>query len=173
MRKTTIALGLFAALLTAPVFAGSTSGNLTVQATVVAACNLNTSAATGGGNGLLSFGTNITSTLSNVDADTTAGGNYGVSMVCTTGTKFTVTANNGANASGTQNQMKGTAGGLLPYNLYTDSGRTVAAPTSGTSWSFTGTGSAQAIPVYGRILAGTTLPAPDTYTDTVLLTIAY
>lgn len=171
MRKNTIALGLLAALITAPVFAGTATGNLTVQATVVATCSLNTSASTGAGNGLLNFG-NVTSTLANVDADTTTSGNYGVSVVCTNTTPYSVTANNGLNASGSQDNMKsGTA--LLPYNLYTTSARTTVFPTSGTSLGFTGNGTAQAIPVYGRIPAGTTLPAPGTYTDTVVLTIAY
>jgi len=172
MRKTTIALGLLAALLTAPVFAGSITGTLTVQATVVAGCNLNTGATTGGGNGLLNFG-NVTSTLAANNADTTTGGNYGLSVLCSNTTAYTVYANNGANVSGTQNNMKlGTA--LLPYNLYTTTGRTVLFPTTvGTALSFTGNGTAQTIPFYGQIPAGVTLPAPGLYVDTVTVTVSY
>lgn len=172
MRKTTIALGLFAALLTAPVFAGSITGNLTVQATVVAGCNLNTGATTGGGNGLLNFG-NVTSTLAANNADTTTAGNYGLSVVCSNTTPYTVYANNGANAAAGQNNMKlGTA--LLPYNLYTSSARTTAFPTTaGAALSFVGNGTAQTVPFYGQIPAGVTLPAPGTYVDTVTVTVAY
>ncbi|OOG49493.1 spore coat protein U domain-containing protein [Rhodanobacter sp. C01] len=172
MRKTTIALGLLAALLTAPVFAGSITGNLTVQATVVAGCNLNTGATSGGGNGLLNFG-NVTSTLAVNNADTTTSGNYGLSVVCSNTTPYTVYANNGANASAGQNNMKlGTA--LLPYNLYTTSARTTAFPTTaGAALSFTGNGTAQTVPFYGQIPAGVTLPAPGTYIDTVTVTVAY
>jgi len=173
MRKNTIALGLLAALLTAPAFAGSITGNLTVQATVVAGCNLNTGAATGGGNGLLNFG-NVTSTLAANNADTTTAGNVGLSVVCSNTTNYTVFANNGANVSGgTQNNMKnGTA--LLPYNLYTTSGRTVPFPTTaGAALAFVGNGTAQTIPFFGQIPVGVTLPAPGTYTDTVTVTVSY
>jgi spore coat protein U-like protein len=176
MRKTTLSLGLglLASLLAVPAFAATTiTGNLTVQATVVGTCTLNTAAAAGSGNGLLNFG-NVTSTIAAVNADTTTAGNYGLSVVCSATTPYTVFANSGANASGTQNNMKSAGGSVLPYNLYTSSARTTAFPiTSGTALSFTGNGLAQTIPFYGQIPAGTTLPAPGAYTDTVVVSITY
>ncbi|OOG53718.1 spore coat U domain-containing protein [Rhodanobacter sp. C03] len=175
MRKTTLSLGLglLASVLAVPAFAATTiTGNLTVQATVVSTCTLNSAAAAGAGNGLLNFG-NVTSTLANVDVDTTAGGNYGVSVICTNTTPYTVFANNGANAAGSQNNMK-LGAALLPYNLYTTAGRTIPFPTtSGAALSFTGNGTAQTIPFYGRIPSGTTLPAAGLYTDTVVVSITY
>ena len=174
MRKTTIALGLLAALLTAPVFAaGSITGTLTVTATVVAGCNLNTGAASGNGNGTLNFG-DVTSTLTANNADTTTAGNIGLSVVCSNTTPYTVYANNGANPTGgTQNNMKNGAA-VLPYNLYTTSGRTIPFPTTaGAALAFVGNGTAQTIPFYGQIPSGTVLPAPGTYTDTVTVTVAY
>jgi spore coat protein U-like protein len=173
MRKTTLGLALLTAVLAFPAMATTAPlGNLSIKATVVTTCSLNTAAAAGGGNGLLDFGS-VTSTINNVDADTTSGTNYGVSVICTNTTPYSVVANNGANASGTQNRMVGAAGVYLPYNLYTTTGRTVPFPTSGTTLGFVGNGLAQAIPVYGRIPAATALPAPNTYTDTVVLTITY
>jgi spore coat protein U-like protein len=173
MRKNTLtlALGLAAGLLAAPLFAGTATGNLTVQATVVAGCSLNTGGANAG-NALLNFG-NVSSTLANIDADTTSTGNNGLSIICTNTTPYSVTANNGLNATGTQDRMVGAAGVFLPYNLYTTAGRTIAFPNSGTSLGGVGNGLAQTIPVYGRIPAGTTLPAPGSYLDTVVLTVTY
>ncbi len=173
MRKTTITLGLITALLAAPAFAGSITGNLTVQANVVAGCNLNTKAAAGNGNGLLDFG-NITSTLAANDANTKTTGSYGVSVVCTNTTQYTVYANNGANASSGQNNMKGPGGALLPYNLYSDApGGNLFPTSSAAALSYTGNGTAQTVDFYGRIPAGALLPAPGLYTDTVTVTIAY
>ncbi len=176
MRKTTLSLGLglLASALVIPAFAATTiNGNLTVQATVVSTCTLNTAAAAGAGNGLLNFG-QVTSTIGAVNADTTTAGNYGLSVVCSNLTPYTVFANSGANASGGQNNMKGPGAALLPYNLYTSSARTTAFPiTSGAALSFTGNGTSQTIPFYGQIPAGTTLPAAGAYIDTVVLSITY
>lgn len=174
MRKNTLSLGLglLASVMAVSAFAATTTtGTLSVKATVVATCNLN-SGGTGGGNALLNFG-NVTSTINAIDADTTAGGNNGLSIICTNGTPYSVTANTGLNVAGTQRNMKAGGTDVLPYNLYSDSARANAFPTTGTTLAGTGTGTAQTVPVYGRIPAGVALPAPGTYVDTVVLTVAY
>ena len=61
------------------------------------------------------------------------------------------------------------------YTMYTDAGRTTiwGDGSSGNSVnSLTGTGSAQAIPVYGRIPMGQT-PAMGIYNDTILVTLTF
>lgn len=172
MRQHTLALalGLSAALLSAPVFAATVTGNLTVKAHVNASCVVNTGAANGG-NALLDFGT-VTSTLANVDVDTTMGTNSGLSVICTNTTGYSVTADNGQNNASGQRRMKNGTN-YLAYNLYSDGARTNAFPTTGTTLSFTGNGTAQTVPIYGRIPSGTPLPAPGDYQDLVTLTVTY
>jgi spore coat protein U-like protein len=62
----------------------------------------------------------------------------------------------------------------ITYSLYTTSGRTtVWGNTVGTdTQSGTGTGSNQALTVFGRVPPQTT-PAPSTYTDTIVATVTY
>jgi spore coat protein U-like protein len=170
MRKHTLALalGLSAALLTAPVFAATVAGNLTVTATVVASCVVNTAAANAG-NAVLDFG-NVVSTLADVDADTST--NSGLSLICTNTTPYSVVANNGENDVSGQRRMT-SGSGFLAYNLYTDNGRTTPFPTTGTTLSFTGNGATQTVPVYGRIPAGTPMPTPGSYLDHVVMTVTY
>jgi spore coat protein U-like protein len=170
--RATLAIGLLAALAATPAAfaAGSITGNLSVKATVVASCVLNT-AAPGAGNGLLDFG-NVTSTATNVDVDTVTGSNYSVNVQCSNALPYSVTADYGQHGNGTQRRMSnGTE--FLPYNLYTGSDHATAVPNSGATWAFTGNGSGQSIPVYGRIPAGTALPTAGLYTDTVVLTTAF
>ncbi|WP_423141342.1 spore coat U domain-containing protein [Parablastomonas sp. CN1-191] len=90
---------------------------------------------------------------------------------CTKDTAYNVTFGDGANvASGQRNMKNGTV--LVPYNLYSDSGRT-AALSSSTQIPGTGTGSDQTINVYGRIPASAAAVAAGQYTDTVTVTLTY
>ena len=97
-----------------------------------------------------------------------------VNVTCSSGASYTLTMDGGANGgtSAITRKMKLNAG-LITYGLYQNSGRTTGwyndAP--GTV-SGTGTGSAQSIPVYGRVFAQTT-PAPGTYSDSVIVTLTY
>lgn len=171
MRKPVIVLTALASLIAAPAFAATTTGVLTVRATVEESCVLDTTNAQAG-NALLDFGT-VTSLVSNVDADTTTGTNASLALICSNGTTYTVALDAGANASGQQRRMAGGASEFLPYDLYSDSAR--AAPiSSGASFaSASGNGRTQTIPIYGRIPAGSTLPGAGAYVDTVTLTVTY
>ncbi len=173
MRKiNTLGLALAASLVTLPAMAATATGNLTVTATVQSSCLVGTSAGATN-NAALNFGT-ISSTVAANDADTTTG--TALSVLCNSGAAYTIWAGAGANASGTQRRMLGSvAGNYLPYNLYTTTGRTVAYPSSATDTTVggTGTGAIQTYNVYGRIPAGTTMPAAGSYTDTVVMTVVY
>jgi spore coat protein U-like protein len=62
----------------------------------------------------------------------------------------------------------------LQYDLYTDNTYTTAVPTSGATWSFpASTGVPETVDFYGRIPAGSVLPEPGAYTDTVVVTFTY
>ncbi len=82
--------------------------------------------------------------------------------------------------SGLRRMAQGAA--LLPYQLYQDPNHTQVWDNTGGpgvtggsgGYSGTGTGSALSLTVYGAIPAGTTLPGTvGTYTDTVVVTVAY
>ncbi len=146
-----------------------------------------TATSLGGGTGNTTF--SVTATVQatcTISATNLAFGTYGgvqldgtstITATCTNTTPYQIGFNDGANASGIAgnwNMLGASAGALLSYKLYQDAGRTVLeGNTQGTN-TLTGTGSGapQFFTVYGRIPAGQFV-APDTYTDTVNLTLYY
>ncbi|MFT3762903.1 MAG: spore coat protein U domain-containing protein [Pseudoxanthomonas sp.] len=173
MRKTSIALGLVAAIAAMPAFAATSTGSLTVKATVVSSCAVNTNTAGTVTNAVLDFGNITTANLgSSIDADTTGSGGTSLTVLCSNGTNYTYYANYGSNASGNQRRMaNGTE--MIAYDLYSNQARSTAFPTSGSTASATGNGSVQSYTIYGRIPALSSLPTAGTYTDTVTLTVEY
>ena len=159
-----VALGALAAvaLSARPALATDTTGSLSVTATVTSNCAVSTTA--------VAFG-NVDVTLnSNVDA---AGG---ISVVCTNGTAWTAKAGAGAGSGATVTSRKMTSGAnLLNYALYTDSARTTVwgDGTTGSAITGTGTGSAQASTIYGRVPSGQTTKPIGSYADTVTVTVTY
>ena len=98
-----------------------------------------------------------------------------VSVTCTSGTTYTVGLSAGlaTGATVTTRQMQN-GSTLLNYGLFTDSGHTTNwGNTSATNWvSGTGSGSAQAITVYGQIPAAQYVK-PGSYTDTITVSVTY
>ena len=99
-----------------------------------------------------------------------------MAVLCTAGTPYTVALDKGVNgASVSTRKMILTAGSdLLPYQLFTDTGRTGNwGTTIGTDTvAGSATGILQTLTVYGRIPAGASVPA-GAYTDTVTISINY
>lgn len=157
-----IALALGALGMAGGAQAGTAPGTIAVSATVASSCAVNSA-------GAMAFGT-VTGNVSAVPATST------ISVTCTNTTPYTYYTNTGLYVSSSQMRMQGatTTTQYLPYTLYTTSAYTTTFPTSSTgALSGTGTGSAQTITIYGQIAAGITLPSPQTYADTVTLTVAY
>jgi spore coat protein U-like protein len=95
-------------------------------------------------------------------------------VTCTTGGAYSVSLSAGLNAVAAQRYVKSETN-VLAYDLYKDSARgtvwtNVAAPVTGT-----GTGTAQTIPIYGRIAAGLPFSADNgsDYADTVIVTLTF
>jgi spore coat protein U-like protein len=150
--------------------AGTATGNLTVQITILASCTI--TAAT------LNFGAAVPGTTLVASAVT---GSTTTSVTCTNGSPFSIGMDNGANASGAQRRMKSGAN-FINYGLFVDAGFANPWTTSATNatctttsdcYLSTGTGAAQSISIYGQILAIGTAPPTGTYTDTVTMTITY
>lgn len=143
--------------------AATVGSSLGVNATVTANCTISTSA--------LAFGNVNTLSGSNVD------GTGGLSITCTNGTGWSASAGVGGGSGATFASRKMAQGSdLLNYSLYTDSARSSVwgDGTGSTSlFSGTGTGSSQAVTVYGRVPSGQTSVPAGSYADTVAVTVTY
>jgi spore coat protein U-like protein len=101
-----------------------------------------------------------------------------VTVNCTGGTIYNVGLNPGlaTSATVTTRKMTGqfTTTNTLGYGLYTDSGHSANwGQTAGTDTvSGVGSGANQPLTVFGQIPAGT-VPAADSYADTITATVTY
>lgn len=130
-----------------------------VSATVAANCLISTQTVDFGTTGVLT---------GNVDATGQ------VSVSCTPGTTYSIGLGNGQTGTGPTSRRMALGSQGVTYGLYRDTARSLPWGNSiGTNTvAGTGTGTAQGIPVYGRVPPQTT-PAPGTYTDTVVVTVTY
>ena len=170
MRNTFVPFAILSSLVATPVMAATTTATLTVQAVVQSSCYLDSNAGSTLGNALLDFGP-LSNLENNVDAEATTAGSA-LSIICTNGTTYDVAANLGSNADDQQRQMAN-GSNRLPYNLFSDNARSTQIANGTTFASGTGNGLSQNINIYGRIPAGTALPSPGNYLDTVTLTVTY
>jgi spore coat protein U-like protein len=152
-----------ALLCSAPASAATVGTTLAANATVTANCTVSSSP--------LAFGNVNTISGSNVD------GTGGLSVTCTNGTAWAASAGVGAGSGASFASRKMTSGAnLLNYNLYTSSGyTTVWGDGTGSTATIggTGSGSAQAVTVYGRVGSGQTTVPTGAYADTVAVTVTY
>jgi len=154
-------LAAIAALSGGPAFATTTTSSFTVQITIQASCTiLSASTLNFGTQGVLGAAVNQTSTIAVQCTNTTP---YNIGLNAGTATGATVTTRKMTNGAAT-----------VSYALYSDSGRTTNwGNTVGTDTvAGTGNGASQSYTVYGQVPAQTT-PAPNTYTDTITVTVTY
>lgn len=155
---------LIAAGSAAPAMAGTATSNLTVSSNVPHSCTIST--------GPLNFDDYDPITGPN------ATGTGTVTVTCTSGTSATITLGQGSNpqaASTDAIPMRRLKLGTnyLSYGLYKDNIHTaIWGNTAGTGVSHTGTGSAQAMTVFGLISAGQSVPA-GSYSDTVVAEVSF
>lgn len=98
-----------------------------------------------------------------------------ITVNCTDTTPYNIGLDAGLTVGATVlTRAMSTAGGSLPYSLFTDAARTVNwGNTVGTDTQVgTGSGAPQGLTVYGQVAAGQ-LAVPGTYTDTITATISY
>ena len=164
--------GLLSGLLTSltPCTSGTSnsnsSGNFIVMATATVQpyCSVTaTNMSFGGSVGVLSSAVPATSTIT---------------ATCTYGDSYTLALNKGTTSGAsftTSRLMAGSGSATVQYQLYTNSSYSTVwgDGTSGTSTSGgTGNGTAQNYTVYGQVPPQPT-PAPNTYSDTITVTITY
>ena len=165
--RAAITLSALACAFTVPADAATTTGTLTVNATLLSSCNVSGS--------VLNFGSTIDPLSASVPVDASST----MSVQCTNTTPYAVSLNAGANAGGasafSNRNMKHGTSNLLGYQLYLDSGRSTVwgdGTASSSTLAGTGTGSSQTLTIYGR-LPSLTGAVPGGYTDTVTVTITY
>lgn len=156
-------LGAFAlligSLVARPADAATATTTFAVTATVQATCLVSASG--------LAFGVYTGALTSSTST---------VSVTCTQSTAYNVGLSAGlaTGATVTTRKMTGPSSNVLSYSLFSNSGQTVNwGQTVGTDTvTGTGTGSVQALTVYGQIPAGQYV-APGSYSDTITATITY
>jgi len=149
--------------------AETNTGNLDVSATIETGCSVSASA--------MAFGVVVPGT----DKDTEAV----VSVLCTSGTPYTLDVGDGldqiSTGGSTDNlyrRQMGSAANRLPYLLYQEVGRVteIAASVANTNFVTTtlGDGSTQTYTLYGRVVgAEASASPPGSYSDTVIITVAF
>lgn len=98
-------------------------------------------------------------------------------VACSLNTPYTIAMNGGAtsnNISARKMNLGGVGSGVISYQLYRDSARSLVwgDGTTGTVASGTGNGSSQSLPVYARVFNQAT-PVTGDYEDTILVTLTY
>lgn len=161
LKSTLLATALVAAGV-APAFAADTT-TFNVRIVILKACDVAAAAATD-----VDFGS-VASTAVNTD---NAGA---LSVRCTPLTPYNIALDNGQNGVSITDRKMSSAVNLIPYQLYRNAARGVGdvwGATVGTdTYSGTGTGLVQNVPVYGRVPSAN-FPA-GSYIDVVTATIIY
>lgn len=137
------------------------TANLNTSATISAACTI---AATD-----VNFGTVTPSATGTASATGT------LTAVCTNGTGYKITISAGNSGSDAGRTMKGSTGNadVFAYNLFSDAAHTaVWKSTEVDGVAGTGNGAKQTLTVYGQAPLNQYLK-PDTYNDTLTVTLAY
>lgn len=151
--------GVFTSCTATPTF--SVNAPFTVSARHTGSCTVSATTLDFGTQGVLD---------NDVDATNT------VTVTCTNGASYSVGLNEGTTSGGTTTARKmvgQTSSATIDYQMFQDAARTTNWGNASGSWvTGTGTGSAQSLTIYGRMPAQTT-PQPDTYTDTVTVTVTY
>jgi spore coat protein U-like protein len=132
----------------------------TVTATVIGSCSVSATTLDFGSTGVLH---------ANVDSSNT------LSVTCSNTVPYSISLNGGLSGAGDPTQRKMTRSSeTVTYGLYQNAARSLPwGSTIGTNTvSGTGSGFAQAFTVYGRVPPQAT-PSPGTYTDTIVITVAY
>lgn len=169
MKLRAAAIALFAlcgALVPAASQAGSSTGNLTVSASVAQKCTI--------GAGTLAFGAyDPVGTNASTDLDQSGT----MTVTCTKGATgitvgFGASANDPAGCSAPARCL-GSSGNYLNYQLYSDSSRTTVWTTAIAETVSGGVSSPTTLTVYGRIPKAQDASVGASYSDTVVATVNY
>ena len=147
----------------------SVTGELQVKLLVTASCEVSGSSTGGIGTALLDFGSTAL-LLEAIDADTGTSGVNAFQVLCNPGVAYSVAFNAGQHAAAIADRAMQLEGGseLVSYQIYSDAARSNILSTL----SGVGTGSPEAIQVFGRV-PPQAAPTPGTYRDVVTVTVTF
>ena len=94
-----------------------------------------------------------------------------VYVTCDLGVQYSIALSPGNSNTYTPRTLVMSGGAVLKYNLASSPGSRVAWDNGTNVYAGTGTGTQQAIPVYGRIAAGQTQARVGLYLDTITATL--
>jgi spore coat protein U-like protein len=159
IKSAAVALSLLAGT---SAFAATTTATFTSKIVITAACQVSATNMDFGTQGVLATNIDMTSVIT---------------VTCSNGTPYNVLIDQGTMGTGvTARKMKVLAGNseAVAYSLFRDSSRSLNwGQTIGTdTLAGTGTGTTQAINVYGRVAPQATV-SPGTYTDALTVTLSY
>ncbi|WP_085592941.1 MULTISPECIES: spore coat U domain-containing protein [unclassified Pseudomonas] len=153
----------------------ATTGTIDSTLTLTAACQVNGSSGTSGVNfGALDFGTRD-ALFTSADAQVIGGGGGAISILCSAGTVPVIRVGAGVHdgqSTGGSRALADGAGNFVPYDFYTDSGRTQVLAINGTITLPISSGTAQTVNLYGQARGKAGLPA-GVYTDTVSVELSF
>lgn len=109
------------------------------------------------------------------NAQVLGGGGGAMSILCSAGTvpviKVRAGLHDGQSSGGTRALADG-SGNFVPYDLYTDAGRTALLAVDDTITLPTSTGAAQTVNLYGKAVGKAGLPA-GVYSDTISVELSF
>ena len=155
--------------------AATVTGSINSTLTLISACQVNGTSGTSGLNfGALNFGTQDALFVT-ANAQVLGGGGGAMSILCSAGTvpvvKVRAGLHDGQSSGGTRALADG-AGNFVPYDLYTDTGRTTLLAIDGTITLPTSTGVAQTVNLYGKAVGKAGLPA-GVYSETISVELSF
>ncbi|MBJ9976405.1 spore coat protein U domain-containing protein [Pseudomonas sp. S75] len=161
--------------LTPELQAATVTGTMNSTLTLTSACQVNGGAGTSGLNfGTLDFGTQD-ALFATANGQVLGGAGGALNILCSSGTvpaiRVRAGTNDGASTGGTRALADG-AGNFVPYDFYTDTGRTQLLAIDGTLTLPTSTGAAQTVELYGQARGKAGLPA-GVYIDTVAVELTF
>lgn len=160
-RTTVLSLALFGAASSAQAATDQTS--FAVKLTVTSTCDISTVPATD-----IEFGSHSSTT-------TSVNSTGSLTVNCTNGTPYTIALDAGANDDSGTRRMVGqdaaNSGVYVPYELYKNSARTEVWNDGSGTYTGTGTGGNETVPIYASV-ASMNVTAGD-YLDTVTAFITY
>lgn len=176
--RTTLTRCMLAGLglaLVAQTQAATSTGTLNSTLTLTAACQVNgSSAASGLDFGTLDFGSQD-ALFDAANAQVLGAGGGALSVLCSSGTipavRVRAGSHDGQSDGGTRALADGN-GNFVPYDFYSDTGRTQLLAIDDTITLPTSTGVAQTVELYGQARGKPGLPA-GVYTDTVAVELSF
>jgi len=156
MKKSLMALLVASAVS----FAGTTSGDTTVNATAEQSCSITNSPSL------------------NIDftgfEDTTS--SFNIDVVCSNGLSYTLSIDGGSNPNGELRRATDGNGNYITYRLFSDSGMTnEIGVTSGNTINGSGSGNVDSINIYSKVALADNNPLPPigSYSDSINITLSW